>query len=448
MTIIFAILFFSVQNYEISYEGNSATLPSEFIDNQDYISLRQIAEFCDINYVLDKVHQRCILSTSNHRISLISDISVIQWDGIYLNLPFTPHFIDEEIYFPACLITRIIGTHFERLIFLKKIEAIPDIDKIELITRGDSTIVKFFWQKPVGFDVQFSPQIAIIEIDGRYKTDAKIKPKGAIKSLNFLPYQTYTRLELNLADINAYFERNDEVIFYNKVTKTVQVIVLDPGHGGIDPGAVGKNGLYEKDANFDITKILKKIIEDSLKIKVLLTRDKDKYLSLKGRTNFANRNAADIFISIHCNASPKNRKACGFETYFLSEARTTEERAVAAMENASLMFDEETNLTGDINFILYDLAQGVFLEESNHLAEAIQSAAEKLLNIPARGVNQAGFYVLRGAFMPSVLVETAFISNPEEEKLLRKKEFKEKIAYAIFVGLKDFIKNYERRLNH
>lgn len=448
MNIIFVILFSYVQNYEITYEGNSATLPSEFIDNQDYISLRQIAEFCDINYVLDKVHQRCMLSTSNHSMSFISDISVIQWDSLYLNLPFAPHFVNEEIYFPACLITRILGTHLERLIFLKKIEEIPNIEKIDLITRGDSTIIKFSWQKPVGFDVQFSPQMAIIEIDGQYKTDAKIKPKGAIKSLNLLPYKTYTRLELNLVDINAYFERSDEVVFYNKVTKSVQVIVLDPGHGGIDPGAVGKKGLYEKDVNLDIAKMLKKIIEDSLKIMVLLTRNKDQYLSLKGRTNFANRNNADIFISIHCNASPKSSKACGFETYFLSEARTNEERAVAAMENASLMFDEEIKVSGDINFILYDLAQGVFLEESNNLAEAIQSSAERLLNIPARGVSQAGFYVLRGAFMPSVLVEAAFISNPEEEKLLRKKEFKEKIAYAIFAGMKNFIKNYERRLNH
>jgi N-acetylmuramoyl-L-alanine amidase len=117
------------------------------------------------------------------------------------------------------------------------------------------------------------------------------------------------------------------------------------------------------------------------------------------------------------------------------------------MENASLMFDEDTPRSGDINFILYDLAQSVFLEESNNLAEHIQTHAERLLNIPARGVSQAGFYVLRGAFMPAVLVECAFLSNPEEEALLRKREFQEQIAYAIFSGLKDFIKEYERRLN-
>jgi N-acetylmuramoyl-L-alanine amidase len=448
MIIIVLTLFATTQKYEIVYENNSEVFQSEFIDNQDYLPLRTIAEFCDINYVLDKIHGRCILSTANHKIVLISNISLIKCDTTFFNLPFAPHFMEEEIYLPALLITQVLGANLERLIFLKKIEEIPTIDKIDLFTRGDSTILKFFWQKPVEFDVQFSPQTTIIEIDGQYNDKNKLKPKGAIKSLNLISYKTYTRLELDISDINAYFERPDEIVFYKKITKQVNLIVLDPGHGGIDPGAVGKNGLYEKDANLAISKVLKKYIEDSLRIKVLLTRDRDQYLSLKGRTNFANRNSADIFVSIHCNASPRNRQARGFETYFLSEARTNEERTVAAMENASLMFDEEMKPAGNINFILYDLAQSVFLEESNNLAEAIQTSAENLLNIPARGVNQAGFYVLRGAFMPAILVECAFLSNPEEEALLRKKDFQERIGYVLFCGLRNFISDYERRLNH
>ncbi|MEO0129805.1 MAG: N-acetylmuramoyl-L-alanine amidase [candidate division WOR-3 bacterium] len=448
MNIIFLLLFNLFQKYEIVYENNSSIIQSEFIEGQDYLPLKPIVELCEINYVLDKVHQRCLISSEEHRVQITSDISVIKYDTIYFSIPFPPHYFNEDLYLPAFMITDIIGSKLKKLIFLKKIEEIPLIDKIELITRGDSTILKFYWKTPVEFDVQFSPQQTIIELDGEYKEKTKLKPKGAIKSLNLQPFKTYTRIELDLVDINACLERENEIVFYKKVAKRVELIVLDPGHGGIDPGAVGKNGLYEKDANLDISKILKKFIEDSLKVKVLLTRDKDQYLSLKARTSFANRNAADIFVSIHCNASPKSRQARGFETYFLSEARTNEERAVAAMENASLMFDEEMKISGDINFILYDLAQSLFLEESNNLAEAIQTSAEKLLNIPARGVNQAGFYVLRGAFMPAVLVECAFISNPEEEKLLRQKEFKQKIAYAVFCGLKDFITRYERRLNH
>ncbi|MEO0095854.1 MAG: N-acetylmuramoyl-L-alanine amidase [candidate division WOR-3 bacterium] len=448
MNTIFLLLFNFIQKYELVYENNSLIIQSEIVEGQDYLPLKPIAKLCEINYVFDEVHLRCLFSTPEHKIIIMSDISVIKYDTTYLNLPFAPYFINDDMYFPVSLITDIFGSNLERLIFLKKIEEIPVIDKIDLITRGDSTVVKFFWKTPVEFDVQFSPQQTIVELDGEYKEKTKLKPKGGIKSLNLHPYKTYTRIELDLVDINACLERENELVFYKKVAKKVGLIVLDPGHGGIDPGAVGKNGLYEKDANLDISKILKKFIEDSLKVKVLLTREKDQYLSLKARTSFANRNAADIFVSIHCNASPKNRQARGFETYFLSEARTNEERAVAAMENASLMFDEEVKPSGDINFILYDLAQSVFLEESNNLAEAIQMNAERLLNIPARGVNQAGFYVLRGAFMPAVLVECAFISNPEEEKFLRQKEFKEKIAYAVFCGLKDFIIRYERRLNH
>uniref|UniRef100_A0A7V3RHQ9 N-acetylmuramoyl-L-alanine amidase n=1 Tax=candidate division WOR-3 bacterium TaxID=2052148 RepID=A0A7V3RHQ9_UNCW3 len=447
MSLLILLLFNITQKYEVIYENNSVTIQSESIEEQDYLPLKPIAELCNIDYVIDKLHNRCLLTTPEHKMTLIADISIVKFDTLYLNLPFAPRYINEEIYLPASLLTSMLGEKLERLIFFKKIEEIPAIDKIDIIVRGDSTVIKFSWQKSVEFDVQFSPQFTVIELDGVYKEKGRLKPKGGIKSINILPYKTYTRVEMNLTDINACLERDDEVVFYKKVTKKVQLIVLDPGHGGIDPGAIGKRGLYEKDVNLAISKILKRFIEDSLNIKVLMTREKDQYISLNQRTNFANRNSADIFLSIHCNASPRSRSARGFETYFLSEARTNEERAVAAMENASLMFDEDTPRSGDINFILYDLAQSVFLEESNNLAEHIQTHAERLLNIPARGVSQAGFYVLRGAFMPAVLVECAFLSNPEEEALLRKREFQEQIAYAIFSGLKDFIKEYERRLN-
>ncbi|MEO0137141.1 MAG: N-acetylmuramoyl-L-alanine amidase [candidate division WOR-3 bacterium] len=448
MSLFFFFLCGLIQKYQIVYENNALIVQSEMLDEHDYLPLKPIAELCEINYVFDKTHLRCILSTPEHKITLRSDIDIIKYDTEYVCIPFPPRIVEEDIYLPALLITDILGSRLEKLIFIKKIEEISIIDKIDLSLRGDSTVLKFFWSAPVEFDVQFTPQQAIVELDGQYKEKTKLKPKGAVKAINVQTYQTYTRIELVLSDINACLERENEIVFYKKLSKKVELIVLDPGHGGIDPGAVGKNGIYEKDANLDISRILKKFIEDSLKIRVLMTRDKDQYLSLKSRTNFANRNAADIFISIHCNASPRSQQARGFETYFLSEARTNEERAVAAMENAALQFDEEMKPSGDINFILYDLAQSLFLEESNNLAEAIQTSAERLLHIPARGVSQAGFYVLRGTFMPAVLVECAFISNPEEEKLLREIAFKEKIAYAIFSGLRDFIAHYERRLNH
>jgi N-acetylmuramoyl-L-alanine amidase len=161
----------------------------------------------------------------------------------------------------------------------------------------------------------------------------------------------------------------------------------------------------------------------------------------------ANRNAADLFVSIHCNATKRGILRSGFETYFLSEAKTNEERAVAALENASLKFDDVDMPSDDVSFIFYDLAQSAYLDESNNFAESIQSSAERNLKIPSRGVKQAGFYVLHGAFMPAVLVECAFISNPEEEKMLRKKDFQKQLAYCIYRGIKNYIDDYERRVN-
>ncbi|GAI14891.1 unnamed protein product [marine sediment metagenome] len=267
-----------------------------------------------------------------------------------------------------------------------------------------------------------------------------MKPLGAIKSAKLIPYTTYTRLEFDVEDINAFLERENEVVFYHKISKKVNLIVIDPGHGGIDPGAVGKKGLYEKDANLVIAKYLDRLIKDSLGIKIIMTREKDIYLSLKARTSIANSNSANLFVSIHCNASAKSSKMKGFETYFLSEARTTEARAVAMRENASLKFDgiEPTDVVSDI---LIDLAQTAHLEESNRFAEFIQDNAKRQLPISSRGVKQAGFYVLRGAFMPSILIECAFVSNLEEEKLLKQKSFRKKLAYCIFCGISfaDFI---------
>jgi N-acetylmuramoyl-L-alanine amidase len=286
-----------------------------------------------------------------------------------------------------------------------------------------------------------------VEIDGVCKGKPKLRPSGAVSSAKLTPHNTYTSVELGLQGVNSVIEREAEIVFFSKKTERISSIVIDPGHGGVDPGAVGKKGLYEKDVNLAIGKMLRQILEDSLEIKVILTRDRDIYLSLKERTNVANRNAADLFVSVHCNAYMKGSRKSGFETYFLSEAKTNEERAVAARENASLKFDDVEMTNDDISFIFYDLAQSAFLDESNRFAEDIQVSAERYLKLPSRGVKQAGFYVLRGAFMPAVLVECAFISNPEEERLLRQKSFRRKLAYCIYKGIKNYIEDYERRLN-
>lgn len=434
--------------YELTIDSTVVLIEARRIDAQDYLPLKSVVEALDINYVFDPLSQRHHLTANGHTVTIIGDINLVRCDDVYRYLGYGPRNLGNTTFFPAQEITSTLAAPLEKLAFVKEIKEVPMLRRINLNTRGDSLVLSFDWERPVDFDVRLIPNQVIIEIDGRWTGKSKPAALGPAKKINLTPFNTYTRLELETEEINAVIERPEEIVLFKKITTRIKSIVIDPGHGGIDPGAVGKKGLYEKDANLDISLYLQTLLKDSLGVTALLTRDKDIYLSLKERTDFANRNSADLFISIHCNAAPKNLKSRGFETYFLSEARTDEARAVAAMENAALDFDGAERPRDDINFILYDLAQSAYLEESNNLAEFIQSAAEKQLSIPARRVNQAGFYVLRGAFMPAVLVECAFVSNLEEEKLLREKDFRQKLSYSIFCGIRDFVLDYERRMNN
>ena len=226
---------------------------------------------------------------------------------------------------------------------------------------------------------------------------------------------------------------------------SIERIVIDPGHGGEDSGAVGRNGLIEKNVTLDIADKLKKLLEKEKEFTVILTRDKDELVPLERRAQIANRNKADLFISIHTNAS-KKRSARGFGTYFLSAAKNEEARTAAALENSSLRFEQtgdSSRSLPDLDFILMDLVQNEFLAESSDLASMIQRRFKEELALPDRGINQAGFVVLNRAYMPAVLVETAFISNPEDEALLKKDSFRQQVAYAIYESIMEFKKKYE-----
>ncbi|MDZ4122183.1 MAG: N-acetylmuramoyl-L-alanine amidase, partial [Candidatus Cloacimonadaceae bacterium] len=179
--------------------------------------------------------------------------------------------------------------------------------------------------------------------------------------------------------------------------RSVRTIVLDPGHGGKDPGAVGRKGLKEKDVNLAVTLKLKRLIEQELDIEVLLTRSDDRFVSLQDRTKFANDKRADLFISIHANAS-KSRDSKGIETYYLSTARTTEARAVEALENSVVEIYEGGKQAAakydDLAIILSDILQAEHLEGSNDLATQIQMNLVAGTKGIDRGVKQANFYVL------------------------------------------------------
>jgi len=232
------------------------------------------------------------------------------------------------------------------------------------------------------------------------------------------------------------------------VETSLKTIVIDPGHGGKDPGAVGySKKIYEKNIVLAIAKKLKKMLEDNLDVTVLLTRPDDSFISLQDRTKFANQNQAHLFVSLHCNAHRRSG-ARGVEVYYLSTAKTDDARAVEALENA-VVYEYEGGIDAvkkydDLSFILADMAQNEHLKESMDFAIRLQQELVTQSQLSDRGVKQANFYVLRGAFMPSILAELGFLSNPEEEKILSNEQFQEKLANALFEGIKNFKMKYDQ----
>ena len=220
----------------------------------------------------------------------------------------------------------------------------------------------------------------------------------------------------------------------------VSRVVVDAGHGGDDPGAVGylKN-VYEKDVTLKIAKILAKKLREKLHCEVLLTRDSDKYVTLEGRTAYANTKNADLFVSIHANAHG-NRNTYGLETFYLNLATDDEAIRVAARENAT-----STKNISDLHSILSDLMQNAKINESSRLATHVQDAMYNHLksdyqHIKNNGVKQAPFYVLLGAQMPAILIETSFISNPRECKRLVDPAYHNRLCDAIVKGIERYVK--------
>ncbi|HLD29323.1 MAG TPA: N-acetylmuramoyl-L-alanine amidase [bacterium] len=223
----------------------------------------------------------------------------------------------------------------------------------------------------------------------------------------------------------------------------IETVVLDPGHGGKDPGAVGRRGLREKDVNLAIAKRVEKKLK-SRGFKVVMTRGYDVYLPLSQRTILANRREGHAFVSIHCNSS-HNPNTCGVEVFFMSDKASDQEAGkVAQFENAVLDMEEEELEENKLNQLLWSMAINRFMNESSLLGKALLDEMKEYFPSLQRGVKQAGFHVLKGVQMPSVLIEVGFLSNSREEKLLSKKKYQEKIAQAICQGICDYVKIKEK----
>lgn len=223
------------------------------------------------------------------------------------------------------------------------------------------------------------------------------------------------------------------------------IIAIDAGHGGKDPGAIGRKGTREKDIVLSVSKRLKKLIDKERGMKAVLIRDRDTFIPLRGRIKKASSKDADVFISIHADAAV-NRRARGSSVYVLSEHGATSEaaRILAKREN-------EVDKIGGISLedkdavlksVLVDLSQTATIDASIDLAQDILSELSKIGNVSRRQVEQAGFAVLKSPDIPSVLVETAFISNPHEEQRLKSSKHQQALAHAILKGVRRYLTDH------
>ncbi|MDD5680467.1 MAG: N-acetylmuramoyl-L-alanine amidase [Candidatus Omnitrophica bacterium] len=224
----------------------------------------------------------------------------------------------------------------------------------------------------------------------------------------------------------------------------VSKIVLDPGHGGRDPGAISRSGVKEKNIVLDEARRIKTALERE-GVDVIMTRNSDIFVPLEMRARIANRSNADFFISVHANAS-KTRWARGFEVYCLSEATDDNARALAASENSALDYEEDTvdKHSKDIDAIIWDLQFTENREVSIELAGFICQEVSKTLGINECSIKSARFYVLKGAEMPSVLVELSYLSNRYDERHLNDSGYRQKLADGIASGVLGYSNEYER----
>ena len=247
------------------------------------------------------------------------------------------------------------------------------------------------------------------------------------------------------------FARFQQTISQCDYSNPVDVIVIDPGHGGKDTGCSGANS-KEKSITLEISKKLKVLIEDQLPtVKVLLTRERDKFVSLKNRAAIANGNKADIFISIHCNYLRNTPRFRGSETFVLgTETDDLASEALAMRENSSITLESAYESTYDgfdpystESFIMFSMFQNLHLDNSIVLAQLVDNELEDATKVPSHGIKQGAFVVLKETNMPSILVETGYLSNEIDEKLLLSTNGQNSIGNAILNAIQAYKFNLE-----
>ncbi len=348
-----------------------------------------------------------------------------------------------------------------------------DIPGISIDQKANGTLIKINSKTKIpGFSSSYNSGIVSVVLRSVKADIEAIKNTpltGLIKEITARNTDVYTEIKFKVSNEYSSSEiintaGNDLLLtIHNKIfTKNdsnnqfkdkwgMNVIVIDAGHGGKDAGAIGVNGTKEKDVNLSVALKLGELIKQNMKnVKVVYTRSGDYFVELYKRGKIANEKNGKLFISIHCNSTRKKPSdATGFEVYLLRPGRTQEAIAIAETENSVISYEDNPNryqqLT-DENFILVSMAHSSYMKYSEKFSEQLNNQFGKKLSLASRGIKQAGFYVLVGASMPSVLIESGFLSNKSDVKYLSSKKGQQEIAEAIYNAIKDYKLHYEQMI--
>lgn len=484
LTILFHLSSALAQSSEIKILMDNKPLELDVLsimeDDQIFIPARNIVEALGGRITWFPALKLLAINIDNHIVRLVIDELSLEMDGKIIPLKTPAKIIDNRVMLPLEVIKIITPVEVEwdnqaktlsiNTIrpYLLKVRSYSDSDKtrivIDLSEKTEFKANKLTNPDKIFIDIMGSilkleDTFKEIEInDGILKTVRTAQFNEEITRVVFDLYQEVKYNIFSLTDPDRVVidifrsEKKSEPLLETLPPKPEEkpipeprvtgkrVVIIDPGHGGSDPGAIGPTGLKESEVTLKVALHLEELLKKA-GIPTYLTRYKDDFISLEGRTNFANQKNGFVFVSIHANSTLNNRPtAIGTETFVLSSQYIgASAKDVADRENRAIKAHPEVD--ADLASIIGDLEESANIKYSFDFADIVQKELVKYLKLENRGVKQAPFVVLKGVNMAAVIVEIAFISNPQEEKLLKNNEFSQKTAQALFDAIIYYIKN-------
>jgi len=472
----------------VEMESGAEEIASFSDGGVEFISLSALADLLDTQLDWEIVGHQVKWVDRSNRIDFLVGSPFVKVNDATFNLTYPVSLHKGQLYVPAATFlsyfNRVTADRISwdsRSKSVRVQSSVFNVTDVSIEPKANGLLIEVFLTTDLAYDVfvtagnwiNISIRDGVLDmsriesrLDKRFLFDLKahqeqgvgqvsLQVRRDVKTIHHKLVQNPTRIQISIPDMNFSMDSlSTAPTPKGKFDGKIDVIAIDPGHGGDDYGAIGVNNTREKDVTLAVARKLADIIRDDGRFKVVMTRNSDKTLTRQERADAANDAGADLFISIHANANP-SKKARGWNLFFLAPAKNDSARSVEQLENSYFIrqltggSDEKDGRgpsdANPIVNILNEMLMTEFQTESQDLAMMIDREFRRSLDIPARGVDQAGFYVLNKVFTPSVLVETAFITNKVEAKLLKDAGFQNSVAKGLYEAIKRFAAKYDSR---